>query len=79
MFTTTVYVNIIVDIFLFIDWFISESVVVIPEGLSGVCRHAGLSKKMVSGTGVKTFTSLRHDLTEYLLILRLLILTLIYD
>ena len=39
------YVNIIVDIYLFIDWFISESVLVIPKGLNGVCRHSGLAKK----------------------------------
>ena len=52
IFTITVYVNIIVDIYLFIDWFISESVLVIPEGLNGVCHHSGLGKKMVSGTGV---------------------------
>ena len=45
VFTITVYANIIVDICLFIDWFISESVLVIPKGLNGVCRHAGLGKK----------------------------------
>ena len=49
----TVYVNNIVDIYLFIDWFISENVLKIPEGLNGVCRHAELGIKiMVSGTGV---------------------------
>ena len=49
----TVYVNNIVDIYLFIDWFISENVLGIPEGLDGVCRHADLGIKiMVSGTGV---------------------------
>ena len=36
---------IIVDIYLFIDCFISESMLVIPEGLNGVCRHSGLGKK----------------------------------
>ena len=45
VFTITVYVNIIVDIYLFIDWFISESVLVIPKGLNGVCCHSGLGKK----------------------------------
>ena len=45
VFTIIVYVNIIVDIYLFIDWFISESVLVIPEGLNRVCRHQGLGKK----------------------------------
>ena len=30
---------------LFIDWFISESVLVIPEGLNGIYRHSGLGKK----------------------------------
>ena len=45
VFTITVYVNIIVDIYLFIEWFISESVLVIPEDLNGVCRHSGLDKK----------------------------------
>ena len=45
VFTITVYVNIIVDIYLFIDWFISESVLVIPKGLNGVCRHSGLGTK----------------------------------
>ena len=44
-FTITVYENIIVDIYQFIDCFISESVLVIPEGLNGVCRHSGLGKK----------------------------------
>ena len=45
VFTITIYVNITVDIYLFIDWFISESVLVMPEGLNGVYRHSGLGKK----------------------------------
>ena len=45
IFTITVYVNSIVDVYLFIDWFISESVLLIPEGLNGVCRRSGLGKK----------------------------------
>ena len=43
--TITFYINTIVNIYLFIDWFISESVLVIPEGLNGVCRQLGLGKK----------------------------------
>ena len=43
--TITVYVNIIVDVYQFIDWFISENVLVISEGLNGVCRYSGLGKK----------------------------------
>ena len=50
--TITVYVNIIVDIYLFIEWLISESVLVIPKGLNEVCHHTGLGNKMVSRTGV---------------------------
>ena len=45
VFTITVYVNIIGDIYLFIDCFISGSVLVTPDGLSGVGRHSGLGKK----------------------------------
>ena len=45
VYTITVYVNIIVDIYLFTDWFISESVLVIPRASLGFCCHSGLGKK----------------------------------
>ena len=37
-----VYVNIIVEKYLFIDWFISKIVQVIPKGLKGVLPSYGI-------------------------------------